>query len=28
VIASIRRVGGLRGVVHSWSGSRQQAEQL
>lgn len=28
VIASIRSVGGLRGVVHSWSGSRQQAEQL
>lgn len=28
VIASIRRVDGLRGVVHSWSGSRQQAEQL
>jgi len=28
VIASIRRTGGLRGVVHSWSGSRQQAEQL
>jgi TatD DNase family protein len=28
VIASIRRFGGLRGVVHSWSGSRQQAEQL
>ncbi|MFC3715343.1 TatD family hydrolase [Luteimonas soli] len=28
VIASIRRVGKLRGVVHSWSGSRQQAEQL
>ena len=36
VIASIRRIGSpgpgqehaLRGVVHSWSGSRQQAEQL
>ncbi|GAA3919756.1 TatD family hydrolase [Luteimonas lutimaris] len=28
VIAAIRRTGGLRGVVHSWSGSRQQAEQL
>lgn len=28
VIASIRRFDGLRGVVHSWSGSRQQAEQL
>jgi len=28
VIASIRKVGGLRGVVHSFSGSRQQAEQL
>jgi TatD DNase family protein len=28
VIASIRRVGGLRGVVHSFSGSRQQAETL
>jgi len=28
VIASIRRVGRLRGVVHSWSGSRQQAGQL
>lgn len=28
VIAAIRRVGKLRGVVHSWSGSRQQAEQL
>lgn len=28
VIASIRAVGGLRGVVHSWSGSRQQAGQL
>src|SRR3546814_12865762 len=24
----IRSVGKLRGVVHSWSGSRQQAEQL
>lgn len=28
VIAAIRRVGGLRGVVHSWSGSEQQARQL
>jgi TatD DNase family protein len=28
VIASIRRIGGLRGVVHSFSGSRQQAEML
>jgi TatD DNase family protein len=28
VLASIRRVGGLRGVVHSFSGSRQQAEAL
>lgn len=28
VIAAIRKVGGLRGVVHSFSGSRQQAEQL
>lgn len=28
VIAAIRRVGNLRGVVHSWSGSGQQAEQL
>ena len=28
VILAIRRVGGLRGVVHSFSGSRQQAEQL
>src|SRR5690606_31444678 len=28
VVASIRGVGRLRGVVHSWSGSRQQAEQL
>lgn len=28
VIASIRRIGGLRGVVHSFSGSRQQAEAL
>lgn len=28
VIASIRRVGGLRGVVHSFSGSLQQAETL
>jgi TatD DNase family protein len=28
VIASIRRIGGLRGVVHSFSGSLQQAETL
>lgn len=28
VIASIRRVGGLRGVVHSFSGSPEQARQL
>jgi TatD DNase family protein len=28
VIASLRTVGGLRGVVHSFSGSLQQAEQL
>ena len=28
VIASIRRVGGLRGVVHSFSGSQEQAKQL
>lgn len=28
VIQAIRRVGGLRGVVHSWSGSEQQAAQL
>ena len=28
VIASLRRVGGLRGVVHSWSGSEEQAGQL
>lgn len=28
VIASIRRVGGLRGVVHSFSGSAEQASQL
>lgn len=28
VITAIRRVGGLRGVVHSFSGSRQQAERL
>lgn len=28
VIASIRCFDGLRGVVHSWSGSRQQAGQL
>lgn len=28
VIAAIRNVGKLRGVIHSFSGSRQQAEQL
>jgi TatD DNase family protein len=28
VIASIRRIGGLRGVVHSFSGSTEQARQL
>ncbi|MEO8743641.1 MAG: TatD family hydrolase [Lysobacteraceae bacterium] len=28
VIAALRRIGGLRGVVHSFSGSEQQAEQL
>ncbi len=28
VIALLRRIGGLRGVVHSFSGSRQQAEIL
>jgi len=28
VLATLRRVGGLRGVVHSFSGSEQQAEQL
>jgi len=28
VIAAIRRVGGLRGVVHSYSGSPEQARQL
>jgi len=28
VIASIRRVGGLRGVVHSYSGSEEQAQHL
>lgn len=28
VIASIRRFSGLRGVVHSWSGSPEQAAQL
>jgi len=28
VIATIRRVGGLRGVVHSFSGSEEQARQL
>lgn len=28
VIASLRRIGGLRGVVHSFSGSTEQAAQL
>ena len=28
VIATLRRIGGLRGVVHSFSGSEQQAMQL
>ena len=28
VIAAVRRVGGLRGVVHSFSGSPEQAAQL
>jgi len=28
VIASLRRIGGLRGVVHSFSGSPEQARQL
>lgn len=28
VIASIRKVGGLRGIVHSFAGSTEQAEQL
>jgi TatD DNase family protein len=28
VIAALRRVGGLRGVVHSFSGSEEQAAQL
>jgi len=28
VIAALRRIGGLRGVVHSWSGSEAQAAQL
>ncbi|MDH5833878.1 TatD family hydrolase [Luteimonas kalidii] len=28
VIATLRRIGGLRGVVHSWSGSEEQAQQL
>lgn len=28
VTVAIRKLGGLRGVVHSFSGSRQQAEQL
>ena len=28
VITALRRTGGLRGVVHSWSGSEEQARQL
>lgn len=28
VIATVRRIGGLRGVVHSYSGSEEQARQL
>jgi TatD DNase family protein len=28
VIGAVRRVGNLRGVVHSWSGSEEQAKQL
>ena len=28
VLASLRRIGGLRGVVHSFSGSAEQARQL
>ncbi|RUL79808.1 TatD family hydrolase [Dyella choica] len=28
IIATLRRIGGLRGVVHSFAGSPQQAEQL
>lgn len=28
VILALRRMGGLRGVVHSWSGSEEQAKQL
>lgn len=28
VLASIRRIGGLRGVIHSFAGSQQQADQL
>lgn len=28
VITALRRTGGLRGVVHSWSGSEEQAGQL
>ena len=28
VILALRRLGGLRGVVHSWSGSEEQAAQL
>ncbi|MGO4779200.1 TatD family hydrolase, partial [Lysobacter sp. 2RAB21] len=27
-LAAIRRIGGLRGVVHSYSGSEEQAQQL
>ena len=28
VVATLRRIGGLRGVVHSYSGSEEQAQQL
>jgi TatD DNase family protein len=28
VIQAVRSVGGLRGVIHSWSGSEEQARQL
>lgn len=28
VLACIRRIGGLRGVIHSFAGSQQQADQL
>lgn len=28
VLLALRRIGGLRGVVHSWSGSEEQARQL